>query len=63
MMNKTCKNCTYYSGALMVCFNEANEGIRVFNPDNQTCRYFKPIEKCTSDGEDCNHTKSNIIEK
>lgn len=45
----------------MVCFNEANEGIRVFNPYNQTCHYFKPIEKCTSDGEVHNHIKANII--
>ena len=40
-MEKCCKNCKWHGAAIMVCFCESNEGIRVFNPTEQTCKYFE----------------------
>lgn len=44
-MDKVCKNCIFHGAFIMCCFNDKNEGIRVFNPDKQTCVYFEPINK------------------
>lgn len=44
-MNKNCINCKYYGSIMMCCFNDKNEGIRIFNPENNTCVYFTPKDK------------------
>lgn len=38
-MEKNCSNCIWYGSATMVCFNDKNEGIRVFYPEKNVCKY------------------------
>lgn len=38
--NKNCITCVFYGEATIVCFNEKNEGMRVFNPTKATCQYY-----------------------
>lgn len=45
MENNTCGNCVFFSKNLFVCFNDANEGMRVFNPNQIACAHFKPLDK------------------
>lgn len=42
MESQTCVNCKFHGKAMMACFNDHNEGMRVMNPNNQTCEYFEP---------------------
>ncbi len=39
--NKKCITCAYHGKATMVCFNDKNEGMRVYNPTNTTCPYYE----------------------
>ena len=39
-----CKNCRWFSPALLVCFHDANEGMRVFDGEQKACNWFnKPM--------------------
>lgn len=35
-----CKNCRWFSPELLVCFHDANEGMRVFNGEQKACEWF-----------------------
>lgn len=59
-MVNNCSNCTYHSKALMVCFCEANEGMRVFSPDKQTCHYFTAKITCPKCGSEEIYIKSGV---
>ena len=39
-MDKCCKDCKWYSSALLVCFHMANEGMRVFSGNQKACKWF-----------------------
>ena len=39
-MDKKCINCKHYGSAMLACFNPINEGMRVFEPENQSCDGF-----------------------
>lgn len=65
-MIKTCDKCIYYGKIAMACFCEPNEGMRVFNPTENSCKYFVPINipteasKCPMCGNDDIHCKPGL---
>lgn len=42
LKSQCCANCRYHGKVMMCCFNDRNEGMRVMNPNNQTCEHFEP---------------------
>lgn len=39
-MTNTCDKCIYFGRGTLVCFCEANEGMRVLDPNKNSCQYF-----------------------
>ena len=40
MENRKCKDCKWWSPAILACFHNANEGIRVFDGDQKACQWW-----------------------
>lgn len=41
---KKCQDCKWFSPALLVCFHDANEGMRVFSGMQKACEWInKPM--------------------
>ena len=47
MESNICKNCRWWSPTLLVCFHDANEGIRVLDGNQKACEWINkaPISK------------------
>lgn len=40
-MGDKCKDCVFFASAILCCMAMENEGMRVFNPEQKACNYFK----------------------
>ena len=40
MEDRKCKDCKWWSPSILVCFHNANEGIRIFDGDTKACQWW-----------------------